>query len=136
MLLKLKLNGISGNLLKIIKDFLANRYQRVVLNGKISKWAAVKAGVQQGSILGPLLFLIYINDVSNELSSNSRLFANDTSLFSVVRDTDLSAKALNNDLVKITNWAYQWKMSFSPDPFKQAPEVIFYRKIKKASHPM
>ena len=82
------------------------RYQRVVLNGQVSKWAAVKAGVPQVSILGPLLFLIFINDWSNRLSSNPRLFADDTSLYSVVRDTNLSAKALNNDLLKIDSWAY------------------------------
>ena len=84
MLLKLKLNGISGNFLKIIEDFLANRSGRVVSNGQVSKWAVVNAGVLQGSILGPLLFVIYINDLFNELSSNPRLFADDTSLFSIV----------------------------------------------------
>ena len=66
LLLKLKLNGISGNLLKIMEDFLANRYQGVVLNGQVSKWAAVDERVPQGSILGTLLFLIYINDLSNQ----------------------------------------------------------------------
>ena len=115
--------------------FLANRYQRVVLNGQVSKLAAVKAGVPQDSILGPLLFLIYINDLSNELSSNPRLFADDTSLFLVVRDTNLSANVLNNDPLKINKWAYQWKMSINPDPSKQAQEVIFSRKIKKPNHP-
>ena len=61
-LLKSKLNGISGSLLKIKWDFLANRYQRVVLNGQFSKWTAVNVGIPQASILGPLLFLIYINE--------------------------------------------------------------------------
>ena len=89
-----------------MEDFLANRYQRVFLNGQVSKWAGFKAGVPQGSILGPLLFLIYINDLSNELLSNPRLFAGETSLLSVVRDTKLSANALNNDLLKINIWVY------------------------------
>ena len=61
VLFKLKQNGISGNLLKLMEDFPANRYQRVVLNEQVSKWAAVNAGVPQGLILGPLFFLIYIN---------------------------------------------------------------------------
>ena len=82
VILKLKKTGISGHLLKIIEDFLSNRYQRVVLNGQSSGWAAVNAGVPQGSILGPLLFLVCISDLSNGLSSNPRLFAEDTSFFS------------------------------------------------------
>ena len=86
VILKLKQNGISENLLKIIEDFLSNRYQRVVLNGQSSGWAEVNVGVPQGSILGPLLFLIYINDLSTGLSSNPKLLADDTSLFSVVHD--------------------------------------------------
>ena len=82
LLLKLSLNGISGNLLKLLRDFLYCRKQRVVLNGQNSSWENVNAGVPQGSILGPLLFLIYINDLSNGVSSNCKLFADDTSFFS------------------------------------------------------
>ena len=109
--------------------------QRVVLNGQMSSWADVNAGVPQGSILGPLLFLIYINDLAVGLSSNAKLFADDTSLFSVVHNDNTIAKELNNDLVKISRWVYQWKMSFNPDPSKQAQEVIFSRKTKKEYHP-
>ena len=99
VLFKLKQNGILGNFSKIMEDFLANRYQRVVLNGKASKWAAVNAEIPQGSILGPLLFLIYINDLLTGMSSNSRLFADDTSLFSVVCNMTSSANILINDLL-------------------------------------
>ena len=101
-----------------MEDFLANRYQRVILNEQVSKWAAVKAGVPQGLIFGPLLFLIYINDLSKELSPNPGFFTDDTFLFSVAQDTNWSANALNNDLLKINNWAYQWRMSFNPDLYK------------------
>ena len=106
-----------------MEDFLANRKQRVVLNGKASKWAVVNAGISQGSIIGPLLLLIYINDILTGMSSNSRLFADDASLCSVVRYMTSSGNILNNDLLKINNWAYQRKISFNPNPSKEAQEV-------------
>ena len=112
-------------------NFLRNRKQRVVLNKQTSSWADVNAGVPQGWILGPLLFLIYINDLADGLSSNAKLFADDSSLFSVIHNANTIAKELNNDLININRWAYQWKMSFNPDPSKQAQEVIFSRKTKK-----
>ena len=83
-------------------DFLSNRKQRVVLNGQVSTWTSVNAGVPQGSILRLLLFLIYINDLSNNLSSNVKLFANDTSLLSAIYDINLSARELTEDLKKIS----------------------------------
>ena len=135
IIFKLKQNGISGNLLNLLSNFLRNSKQRVVLNGQTSSRADVNAGVPQGSILGPLLFLICINDLADGLSSNAKLFADDTSLFSVVQNANTTAKELNNDLVKINRWAYQWKMSFNLDPSKQAQEVIFSRKTKKEYHP-
>ena len=131
-LLKLNQNGISGNLLKLLRDFLS---YRIVLNGQHSSWDNVNAGVPQGSILGPLLFLIYINDLSNNLSSNCKLFADDTSLFSVVNNIHTSATTLSEDLKAITKWAFQWKIIFNPDLSKKAQEVIFSRKIKKLLHP-
>ena len=88
----------------------------------------------QGSILGPLLFLIYINDLPDNLESLAKLFADDTSLFSTVRDPAKCAKVLNNDLLKVSNWAFKWKMIFNPDITKQAQEVIFSRK-SKTDHP-
>ena len=90
----------------------------------------VKAGVPQGSILGLLLFLIYINDSSGNLASNPKLFADDTSLFSVVKNVDASNIDLNNDLKKIGEWAFQWKMNFNPDPTKQALELILSLKVQ------
>ena len=72
-------NGICGDLINIINDFLTNRKQRVVLNGQCSSWVDIQAGVPQGSILGPLLFLIYVNDLPNGLKSKCKLFADDTS---------------------------------------------------------
>ena len=136
IIFKLQQNGISGKLLRVLSDFLKDRKQRVILNGQFSSWTSVNAGVPQGSILGPLLFLIYINDLTDGLSSNAKLFADDTSLFSVIHDVDASANELNNDLYQINKWAFQWKMSFNPDPSKQAQEIIFSRKTKKICHPL
>ena len=81
---KLEQNGIGGPPLEILTDFLKSWKQRVVLNGQHSSWSDVLAGVPQGSILGPLLFLIYINDLSDGLQCNPKLFADDTSLFAAV----------------------------------------------------
>ena len=89
----------------------------------------------QGSIFGPLLILIYINDLSGDLSLKTKLFADDTSLLSVTHDITTSANELNNDLKKISDWAFQWKMSFNPDPSKQAQEVIFSSILKNVPHP-
>ena len=108
LLFKLEHIGISGNLLSLLKSFLSNRFQRVVLNGQCSSWSSVLAGVPQGSILGPLLFLIYINDLPENLQSTVKLFADDTSLFSIVYDSDTSASQLKSDLKKISHWAYKW----------------------------
>ena len=132
---KLQQNGISRKLLKLIIDFLSKRKQRVVPNGKYYSWTNIEVGVPQGSILGPLFFLIYINDLSDNLITNPKLFADDTSLFSIVHDPNATANDLNNDLAKINDWAYQWKMNFNPDPFKQAQEVLFSRKIKSQNDP-
>ena len=135
IIFKFQQNGISDDLLNIFSDFLTNRKERVTLNGQSSSWTNVNAGVPQGSILGPLLFLIYINDLPDGLSSNAKLFADDTSLFSVVHDINTSTIELNSDLKKINDWAFQWKMTFNPDRSKQAQEIIFSRKLKKATHP-
>ena len=100
---KLQQNGISGKLLNILVNFLNNSKQRVVLNGQSSNWVDVKAGVPQGSITRPWLFLIYINDLPEGLITNAKLFADDTSLFSVVRDIAACTEELNDDLRNISN---------------------------------
>ena len=98
-------------------------------------WTNVKAGVSQGSILGPLLFFIYINDLVNGLSSNTNPFADDTSLFSNIHDSVITTSELHSDLARIQQWAFQWKMTFNPDLNKQAQKVVFSRKLKKVCHP-
>ena len=119
-----------------MQDYLANRYQRVVLNGQVSDWETLHAGVPQGSVLGPLLFLVYINDLANGISSNIKLFADDSSIFTRVRNkVEVTHARLVKDLDTITKWAHQWKMKFNPDITKQAIEIIFSCKYKKAEHP-
>ena len=107
LIFKLEHTGISGNLLSLLKSFLNNRLQRVVRNGQCSNWSSVLAGVPQGSILGPLLFLIYINDLPEGLQSSVKLFADDTSLFSTAYDPNMSADELDEDLKKISDCAYK-----------------------------
>ena len=120
LLYKLKLLEICGRYYNLIQSFLDNRHQRVVLNGHSSKWSLVQAGVPQGSILDPQLFLVYINDLPQGLRCNAKLSADDTSLFSTITSPAISLSNLNGDLLKITQWAYQRKMSFNPDITKQA----------------
>ena len=94
-----------------IESYLFNRKQRVVVEGQSSEWANINAGVPQGSVLGPLLFLIYINDLTNELSSNPFIYADDTMLFVVVENADVLAANLNNDLNRISHWSSKWLVS-------------------------
>ena len=94
------------------------------------------SGVPQGSVLGPLLFLVYINDLTDNISSSMRLFADDSSLFLRVRDIQVCHNTLMSDLGKITQWANQWKMQFNPDITKQAIEIILSQKRScKPNHP-
>ena len=131
---KLKRSGICGKYYGLIHSLLNDRHQRVVLNGRCSNWSKIKAGVPQGSIMGALLFLVYINDLPESLTTNAKLFPDDTSLFSVVHDSTLSSVSLNNDLLKISQWAYQRKMTFNPDVSKQAQKVVFSRKGITTNH--
>ena len=121
MLYKLESLGILRNLLlNLFRSFLNDRHQRLVLNGQRSDWAPILAGVPQGSVLGTLVFLIYINDLPDNLNSLIKLFADDTSLFSAVYDPNHSAKVINDDLNKISESTDKWKMLFNPGLTKQA----------------
>ena len=114
-LFKLERIEISENLLNLLKRFLRNRFQRVVLNGQGSSWLSILAAVPQVPIFGSLLFLIYINDLPDNLKSTVKLFADYTSLFSTVYDPNISANQLESDLNKISHWTYKWKMTFNLD---------------------
>ncbi|MCG8045232.1 MAG: reverse transcriptase domain-containing protein [Candidatus Thiodiazotropha endolucinida] len=124
LLFKLKRYGIYGNLLNWFNSYLSNRKQRVLNEGFKSTWLNTTAGVPQGSVLGPYLFLLYVNDIVDNLESNIRLFADDTTLFAVVENED-SVRILNDDLHKITKWADDWCVILNPNKTKS---MTFTRK--------
>ena len=97
---------------------------------KNSIWGDIKASVPQGSILGLLIFLLYINDLTENLDLNPKLFADDTFLFSIAQ----SNSQVSSDLTKTNDWAYKWKLSFNLDYAKPAHEVVFSRKRTKTHH--
>ena len=107
----------------------------MVLNGSAAEYESIQSGVPQGSVLGPLLFLIYINDLEENIKSQIRFFADDTMLFSVVQNPTSTANELNQDLETIRKWAHQWKLEFNPDPTKQATELLFSTKRNTPDHP-
>ena len=128
LLSKLITYGLKGEILNLLRNYLHERNQRVVLNGQISSWDLIRSEVPQVLVLGPLLLLIYINDLPHNILSTCKIFADNTSLFSHVSNKCKSQSEMNNDLQVISNWAIQWKIHFNPDPKKQAQEVYFSKK--------
>ena len=117
LLIKLKSHGIKGNVLKWIQNWLHNRKQRVVLNGKASNWTNVNSGVPQGSVLGPVLFLVYINDIDEGVTSIISKFADDTKIASSVA-SNVQVLEMQNNLDKLSEWGQTWQMSFNADKCK------------------
>ena len=132
LLFKLRKAGINGELLDWLSNYLTNRKQRVVIPGAVSKWAFIKAGVPQGSILGPLLFLLYINDIVIDIHANIRLFADDTSLYMIVDNPNETARIMNADLEIINKWAKTWLVKFNPS---KSESLLISRKVNRAVHP-
>ena len=118
--------------MSLLRNFLTNQQQRVVLNGKNSSWLTVTSGVPRGSVLGPLFFFVYINDIVEGLQNEIKIFADDSFIFSVVKDKDEAAASLNQGLERVSLWAWQWKMQFNCNITE---EVIFSVKRSKAEHP-
>ncbi|MEW8544385.1 MAG: reverse transcriptase family protein [Candidatus Thiodiazotropha sp.] len=129
-----KLSGIgcSDKITQWFSSYLSGRKQRVVLNGQVSDWAFVQAGVPQGSILGPILFLLYINDIVNDIGCPIRLFADDTSLYIVVDSPLSAANFLNSDLRMINNWASAWLVDFNAS---KTVSMTISRKTNPLQHP-
>ena len=112
LLLKLKAHGIGDSITDWIEQWLTDRRQRVVVDGEVSNWKSVLSGVPQGSVLGPILFLIYINDLDDSITSNVLKFADDTKLFRKV-NTDGDKQHLQNDLDRLVKWSEKWQMLFN-----------------------
>jgi hypothetical protein len=116
LLYKLKTFGIEGSLHEWFVSYLAHRRQRVTIKNGLSSWCDVRAGVPQGSILGPLLFLVHINDIIDNIQSEIKLFADDTSLYVIMdRNEQTCIQQLNTDLETINNWAKTWLVTFNPE---------------------
>ncbi len=128
LLFKLEKMGVEGNLLKLLGNYLSYRQQRVVLNGQHSSLININAGVPQGSILGPLLFLVYINDLPDSIKCNINLFADDSTLWEVITDATESVTKLNSDLIRIQQWSDQWHMTLNPHKTEM---LTFSSKVQK-----
>ncbi len=117
LLIKLESYGIKGNLLKWVKDFLLGRRQRVVVNGVPSSWASVDSGIPQGSVLGPLLFICYVNDMPEIVTSMIKMFADYTKLFAECKN-DEDREKLQSDLESLQEWSRTWQIRFNADKCK------------------
>ena len=125
LLFKLKEHGIGDNLLTWLTSYLNNRKQKVVIQASESSLLPLKAGVPQGSVLGPRLFIIYVNDITQSLLSLTRLYADDSSLFCSTTSLQDIEGILNHDLTIVSKWAKQWLVDFNPN---KTEAVIFSTK--------
>jgi hypothetical protein len=112
LLSKLAFYGITGNTKNWIKSFLSHRKQRVSVNGALSDNTCVTSGVPQGSVLGPVLFLLYINDINNNIQSPIRLFADDSIIYRIIK-SETDNNILQSDLIQLQTWSNKWQMEFN-----------------------
>ena len=108
---KLKAYDITGKVLEWIRDFLSGRRQRVMVNGKLSSWIDILSGIPQGSVLGPILFVIFINDLPDIASSTADIFADDTKLFRAIRIIE-DHDVMQQDLDNLVEWSNKWQLGF------------------------
>jgi len=112
LLQKLSSYGVRGKLLTWIRAFLSDRWQRAVVNGEAANWSVVTSGIPQGSVLGPLLFLIFINDLPDALTSLLKIFADDTKIFRMLSTAD-DTHELQKDIDCLSVWSEQWQLPFN-----------------------
>ena len=117
LLRKIRNNGIIGQTLHWIKAFLTGRSQRVRVENEFSSWSQVKSGIPQGSVLGPILFVIFINDMPRIVDSFCQLFADDAKVFRSICSLE-DNKKLQCDLDKLSDWAEKWQLYFNTDKCK------------------
>lgn len=114
---KLQSYGINEEITEWVKSFLSDRKQKVIVNGEESKWKEVTSGIPQGSVLGPLLFVIYINDLPDCVESPTYLFADDTKIYREINTTS-DRELLQEDLNKLEDWSKTWLLKFHPEKCK------------------
>lgn len=127
---KLHAYKLNKKVIAWISEYLSNRQQSVVLNGISSDLAAVTSGVPQGSVLGPLLFLLYINDITRGITSTFRMFADDCVVYRVI-DSDSDFSSLQSDLDSVSSWCAKWKMSLN---VSKCLNITFTRKHSYKSY--
>ena len=133
LIAKLEQVKVGGNFIELLKAYLNNRKQIVTIDGFKSEILDVKAGVPQGSRLGPLLWILYANDILEDIESEILLFADDTCMFATGKNPAETTEILNRDLLKISDWATKWKVNFNP---KKTKDMIFSNKDLRISPPI
>ena len=114
LMLKIRSYGIEGVLAEWIEDFITERKQRVCVDGELSSWVEVSSGVPQGSVLGPLLFVIFINDLPEAIRCGVKLYADDTKIYSAINSTQDSTE-LQEEIDALYEWSIKWQLQFHPD---------------------
>ena len=132
LLRKVKAYGVDGKILRWIESFLIGRKQRVVINNKESSWADVKSGIPQGSVLGPILFVIFINDLPDNLNGQAEMFADDTKVFQRILNPG-DCDILQSDLDSLSSWADKWQLKFN---IKKCGIVHYGRQSEVRSYEM
>ena len=115
--MKLQLYGIQGPFLNWLESFLTQRFQSVVSEGQTSSQCPVTSSVPQGTVLVPLLLVVYLNDLLDNVQSSVRLFADDALLYGIVA-SDADCDLLQSDLRRLESWQYHWQMEFSPSKYE------------------
>ena len=130
LLCKLTSYGITGNTHNWITYFLSNRKQRVSVNGALSDTTDVTFGVPRGSVLGPILFLPYINDINENIQSSIRLFADDSIIYRKI-NSNIDHQILQTDLIQLEKWSDKWQMQFN---ISKCVHLPITNKTKPSSH--